>query len=68
MAMLNNCENSGNIVRCRAYSVYEERAMYRLYTEYCGHKDLEYTIDRYRNLAMLNADMAVIDGIAPEKV
>ncbi|EME83108.1 uncharacterized protein MYCFIDRAFT_174588 [Pseudocercospora fijiensis CIRAD86] len=67
LAMLNSCESSANIVHCRAYSVYDERGMYRLYTEYCGHNDLEYTIDRYRTLAMLNADMAAIGGTSPEQ-
>ncbi|KAF7191088.1 G2-specific protein kinase nimA [Pseudocercospora fuligena] len=56
MQMLNQNPDSENIVQCKAYGVYDEKRMYRLYLEYCPHADLETTIHAYLKFAELDRE------------
>ncbi|KXS99203.1 hypothetical protein AC579_7832 [Pseudocercospora musae] len=54
--MLNQSQDSENIVQCRAYSIYDEKRMYRLYLEYCPHADLETTIHAFLKFAAIDRE------------
>lgn len=41
--------DSSNIIKPRAYAIYENAKMYRLYMEYCRHADLWHTVGMYQS-------------------